>query len=187
MRSHEHPVLPLLRQAEAAWRRKTTTSSVSARLQRNVTRLFELAKDQPDVLSVRAQDLDSAVRLFNHLRRSNSLTGAESRTLAQILPGEFRLPTFGQLSRNTRQSRSFFDMMISRLQRGDYGFTQNIAQPETLGTLTILSGYSLATHRQLAFRRHAVGSGFDNILVSGLSTMLNPESALYRDIFRAAA
>ena len=187
MRSHEHPVLPLLRQAEIIWRKQTDIAPVPVRVQKNITRLFEMAKDQPDVLSVRAQDLDSAVRLFNHLRRRSELRDNESRTLAQVLPKEFRLPTFGQLSRNTRQSKPFFDMMISRLQRGDYGFTQNIAQPDTLGTLAILSGYSLATHRQLAFRRHAVGSGFDNILVSGLSTMLNPESALYRDIFRADA
>lgn len=187
MRSHEHPVLPLLRQAEIIWREQTDTASVPVRVRKNISRLFEVTKDQPELLSTRAQDLDDAVRLFNRLRRRSALMGAESRTLAQVLPEAFRLPTFGQLSRSTRQSEPFFGMMISRLRRGDFGFTQNITRPESLGTMAILSGYSLAIHRQLAFRRYAVGSGFDNTLLSGLSTMLNPQSPLYRDIFRVAA
>lgn len=184
MRSHEHPVLPFFRQAEIIWNQFPGTASVPLPARENIQRLFTLTKLRPEMLTVRAQDLDSAVRLFNSLKRRHKLSQAEPRTLARELPKDFRLPTLPQLARNTRQSEPFFGMVMSRIRRGDYGFTQHVTDPGPLSSIAILASYSLAVHRILIARGHAVGSGFDNTLISGLSTMMNPKSPLYRDIFQ---
>ena len=185
MHSLEHPVHFLFRQAEVAWKQFSNKGNMPTQTRANIDGLFVATIRNPEILTARAQDLDDAIKLFNHLNRRGEHSQNESKILAEVLPRGFMLPTLPQLARNTRQSESFFRMMVSRTKRGDYGFAQQVSNPEPLSSISILAGYSLAVHRMLARDRHAVPLGFDNTIISGLSTMINPQSPLYRDIFQA--
>lgn len=185
MSTHEAPVYALFADAEKHWDTYPGLMSLRDTIRTNVSRLRSEVHKHPELLVGRARNVDQAVQLFNRTRRNNLLVENEAITLAHHLPADFELPTIGQLARHTRQRDSFFTMMLHRISRGDYPFTEAVGEPGPLLSITLLAGYSLSIQRLLASRRFAAGVHFDNMIISGLSTMMNPKSVLYRDIFRA--